>query len=114
MAFNEIEVKRIDKLVGDFCRKLVPQRLRKEIRYNYRIDGQNVILSEARPRWDNPTEWLSLDFAKLRYNRQQNIWKLYWMRASGKWNIYEPKDEAKNLKILIDAIKRDKFGCFFG
>ncbi len=114
MTFSELEIKRIDKFIGEYCRNLVPPKLSKEIRYKYRIEGQNVFLSEERPRWDNPTEWLALDFAKLRYILRHDIWKLYWKRASGKWQIYEPKDEAKDLKILIDTIKRDDYGCFLG
>jgi hypothetical protein len=83
MAFNEIEVKRIDKIAGEFCRNMVPEKLRKELRYNYRIEDQNVILYEDRPRWDNPAEWLALEFAKLRYNRQ---------KASGNFNGSGPAE----------------------
>ena len=114
MVFSEIEVKRIDKLIGEYCRNLVPLHLSKEIRYNYRIKSQNVLLYEERPSWNNPTKWLALDFAKLRYIRQHGTWRLYWMRASGKWITYEPKDESKSLEILIDTIKQDEYGCFFG
>ena len=114
MAFSEIELKRIDKLIGEYCRKLVPPEHRNKLRYDIRIKGHNVFLFEDRPRWDNPDEWLALDFAKLRYIRSQNMWKLYWKRASGKWELCEPKGEAKNLKKLVDEIKQDRFGCFFG
>ena len=114
MAFSEIEIKRIDKLIGEYFRNRVPPEHRDKLRYNIRIKGHNVFLFEHRPRWDNPDEWLALELAKLRYIRSQNIWRLYWKRASGKWEFYEPKGEAKNLKILVDAIKQDQFGCFFG
>ena len=114
MAFNELELKRIDKLIGEYFRNRVPPEHRDKLRYKIRIEGHNVLLFEVRPRWDNPDEWLVLDFAKLRFIRSQNIWRLYWKRASGKWELYEPKGEEKNLKILVDAVKQDQFGCFFG
>ena len=114
MGFNEIELKRIDKLIGDFCRNRVPIEIQNKLRYGYRIDGQNIFIYEDRPRWDNPGEWLALDFAKLRFIKKQNVWKLYWKRASGKWEVYEPMGEAKDLHALVSAVKEDKFGCFFG
>jgi hypothetical protein len=114
MAFNDLELKRIDKIIGEYFRNRVPQEYRDELRYEVHIEGYDVVIFEVRPRWDKPDEWLPLDFAKLRYIRSHNIWKLYWKRASGKWKLYEPKGEAKNLKTLADAIEQDEFGCFFG
>ena len=114
MAFNELELKRIDKLIGEDFRNQVPSEHRHKLQYDIRIKGHNVFLFEVRPRWYNPDEWHAMDIAKLRYIRRRNIWRLYWMRASGKWELYEPKGESKNLKTLIDAINQDHFGCFFG
>ena len=114
MAFNQLELKRIDKQVGEFCRKRVPVKIQSQLRYNYRVENQNVILYEERPKRDKSCEWLPLDFAKLSYIKQHNIWKLYWKRASGKWKLYEPKSEGRNLKVLIDTIREDWYGCFFG
>ena len=114
MALSEFELKLIDKLIGDFCRNRVPVEIQNELRYGYRIEGQNIFIYETRPRWDAPSEWMTLDFAKLRYIKQQKTWKLYWKRASGKWEVYEPKGEAKNLNVLVSAIQDDQWGCFFG
>ena len=114
MAFSEFELKRIDKIIGEDLRNRVPPEHRDKLRYELRIEGHNVLLAEVRPRWDKPKEWLAVDFAKLRYFKSRGIWKLYWKRASGKWELYEPKSEARNLNKLFDAIREDKFGCFFG
>jgi len=114
MTFSELELKRIDKIIGEDFRNRVPPEHRDKLRYEFRIESHNVLLSEVRPRWDQPEEWLAVDFAKLRYIRSQGIWRLYWKRASGKWELYEPKSEARNLNKLFDAIREDKYGCFFG
>ncbi|WP_369294060.1 DUF3024 domain-containing protein [Sphingobacterium siyangense] len=42
------------------------------------------------------------------------MWKLYWMRGSGKWEAYEPKPESTNLQLLLDEINHDGYACFFG
>lgn len=114
MAFSEIEVKRIDKLIGGYLRNLVPSHDRHQLRYAYRIEKQNVILSEERPRYDNLDEWSSMDFAKLRYVPRQNHWNLYWRRASEKWELYAPQGEATKLETIIKALDEDNYGCFFG
>ncbi|MFZ5430428.1 MAG: DUF3024 domain-containing protein [Bacteroidota bacterium] len=31
--------------------------------------------------------------AKARFIASRNIWKVYWMRASGKWETYKPEPE---------------------
>lgn len=88
MSFSELEFKYIDKYVGDLCRTQVPLKVQNQLRYIYRVEGQDVLIAEDRPRWDKPDEWLAIDFAKLKYIRKSNIWKLYWKRASGKWELY--------------------------
>jgi len=50
----------------------------------------------------------------LRYVRCHDIWKLYWKRASGKWELYGPEGEANDLTELMVIIDRDDYGCFFG
>jgi hypothetical protein len=114
MPFSEFELKLIDKHVGEFCRTRVPTAIQQQLRYHYRIEKQNVLLSEVRPRWDNPDEWLTIDFAKLRYIAKDKIWKVYWMRASGKWELYTPYSECNDLAKIISVIKEDLYGCFFG
>lgn len=114
MAFSELERKRIDKLVGAFCRKRTPAQARQTLQVVYRVEGQDVIIAERRPAWRDPTHWLTLDFAKLKYVKSRRLWKLYWKRASGKWNGYEPCSAAERLETLIAVIDADRYGCFFG
>jgi len=114
MTFSELEKKRIEKIVGTFCDNRVPARARDQLKVGFRIEGQAIFIFESRPRWDKPSRWLDLDFAKITYVNSRRIWKLYWKRASGKWNQYKPHFESKDLGKLITTINEDQFGCFFG
>lgn len=114
MAFSEFEIKRIDKIVRTFCENRVPERFRDQVKVGFRIEGQNIFLFENRPRWDEPSEWLALDFAKITYVKSRRIWKLYWKRASGKWDQYKPHFVANDIGKLIKTIDEDRYGCFFG
>ncbi|HET8885791.1 MAG TPA: DUF3024 domain-containing protein [Salinimicrobium sp.] len=36
------------------------------------------------------------------------------MRASGKWELYQPFPKSSYLDEILLMIKEDKHGCFFG
>ena len=114
MAFSEFEMKRIEKIVGTFCDNRVPARVRDQLIVGFRIEGQTIFIFESRPRWDEPSECMELDFAKITYVKSRRIWKLYWKRASGKWDQYKPNFESKDIDKIIAIINEDRFGCFFG
>lgn len=52
--------------------------------------------------------------AKARFIKSSKLWKLYWMRASGKWVAYEPQSEVKTTEEMLTIIEEDKHGCFWG
>lgn len=90
------------------------EEVRKKMDFGYSWDGQTALLFEIRPQWNDPANILELPFAKLRLVKSSKLWKLYWMRGSGKWGAYEPKPEAGNLQELLDEIDHDGYVCFFG
>jgi len=53
-------------------------------------------------------------FAKIRYVKSHGVWRLYWHRASGKWEAYSPFRESSDLEALLACIDEDSFGCFKG
>jgi len=90
------------------------EEVRKQFDLGYSWDGQTALLFEIRPQWNDPTNILELPFAKLRFVKSSELWKLYWMRGSGKWEAYEPKPESNNLQEMLTEIDHDDYGCFFG
>jgi hypothetical protein len=114
MSFSEFERQMIKKEVGGLCSRRTPENLKDKLRFEYDIEKQNVIIYEVRPAWNNPEKHTRNPFAKLTYVKSRNIWKLYWKRASGKWERYEPKDSNKVLEVLVQEIDKDPYGCFFG
>ena len=114
MAFTEIEIYKINKFVGALCKERVPESIRDKLRYEYKIENQDVILYEIRPRWNDPNEQTELPCAKLKFVRSQNVWKLFWQRANMKWHAYGPFKSSRDLAELIAEIDADPHGCFFG
>jgi hypothetical protein len=88
--------------------------IRKQIDFAYSYDGKTAILYQITPKWDDPEDLLQMEFAKMRYYKSRQEWNVYWMRANGKWELYEPFPEATHLEDILQVIKEDKHACFFG
>jgi len=105
-----------ESTVKKYVESLRPENIevRKQIDIGYSFDGQVIELFEIRPIWKEPKKYQKQPFAKIRFYKSKKIWKLYWMRASGKWELYEPFKSSTHLSKIIDIIKEDKYGCFYG
>lgn len=105
-----------DVAIQRFIDELRPKEVevREDLDFGYSFDGKAFELFEIRPIWGKPSEKQRLPFAKIRFYKSKQLWNLYWMRASGKWELYEPFPKAGSINRLIGIIKEDKYGCFFG
>lgn len=88
--------------------------MRKLLDNDYDRDNNTYILVEVRPDWTDPMIIRRHPFAKFKYVVSQNVWKLYWLRASGKWEGYTDLLETNDLDEIFTEIKNDPYGCFFG
>jgi hypothetical protein len=113
MAFSELDLARIDKVVGEFCRKRVPPHMKSKIDFVYEVVGQTVVIYEKRPHWQEAGRVTRSHVAKFSYTRSSNIWRLYWMRGNGKLLLYEG-GESRDLAVLMRMVDEDRHGCFFG
>lgn len=101
--------------VADFIEKMRPSiEMRNEIDNGYKFEKQAFELFTTRPIWDRKNEYRNYAFAKIKFIKSKKLWKLYWMRASGKWELYEPLPSSKNIGELLDCIEKDEYGCFLG
>ena len=108
-------MKRIDKTVGELCRRNSPAEYADQVRCVFDIDGHSVSIFEERPPWDGtPGEWTRGGVAKFRYFRSRGEWRLYWMRADLKWHIYGDVEPTSDLAKLVRLVEEDKYGAFFG
>lgn len=91
-----------------------PADIRPQLDIGYVYEKQTLILQEIRPRWDEPNEIMRNPFAKARYIKSKQVWNIYWLRASGKWDAYQPHPQANSLDEFFRIIDEDAYGCFKG
>lgn len=96
--------------------KRPPLPIREKLDLDFRLENRELTIFEIRSRWDNPDEKFESDIAKARYIKSRGIWKIFWKRANGNWQTYEPEGEPE-LTDIIDVLKvidEDKHGAFWG
>lgn len=115
MAFTEFELETIKQALDGFLQKRrPPEHIRPELDFEYRIEGQSIELLEVRPYWRDPSEILKMPFAKATYVKSARHWKVFWKRASGKWEGYEPQPTVKTIEDFTELVIADQHNCFFG
>jgi len=97
--------------------------IRKKLDIGYIIEKQNLFICEIRPGWKelpngdfdfDYNNYRKIPYAKAIYVKSKNIWKIYWKRASGKWEFYKPHPQVKKIGDFFDIVDADDYGCFKG
>jgi len=116
MAFSDFELKRLEKIVGEFISQhRPPPHIRPKLDLAFRIKGQSVEIFEVRPRWRGaPGETMEHSVAKATYIRTQDLWRVFWMRADLKWHGYPPMPRVGSIERFLALVAEDKHACFFG
>lgn len=114
MALDELQKKRVKKILDNFCEGRVPDSVKDQIKMDYNIRGKYVTLIEKRKNYKNPEEWIKQKIAQFRFNPEDNKWSLYWWRHTGKWYEYEEVQSSDDLQDLVDKVDEDPTGVFWG
>ena len=113
MSFNELELKRIDRTVGDLCRRKTRPEHADQLRFECEINGHTASIWEVRPPWDGVGDRTSMGVARFRFF-SRGVWQLYWMRRDLKWHRYDDIATTPDLAALVAIVEADEYGAFFG
>lgn len=114
MAISEFEIKRYEKIVGQYIEgRRPPEHVRDQVDLTFRIDGQSVIIFEIREIWNQRDKKVESPIAKATYVKKANLWKIYWQRADLKWHRYEPTAEVKTIEEFLEVVELDECFCFW-
>lgn len=90
-----------------------PEHIREKFDIGYTFENNVLEIFEIRPDFRDATQKNKMPVAKARYYKTQEIWKIYWMRSNGKWELYEVS-EVKTIHTFFKILEKDKHSCFFG
>lgn len=115
MSFTGEEISEIQAVIDQYIETFRPrEEIRDELDYECQIEGQSVILYEVRPVYFDPTKFTKMEIAKATYTKNTGMWKIYWMRASGRWEVYPHVREVSKLSTFFIVVKKDEYHAFFG
>ena len=104
-----------ERIIRNFIEKRRPPvEIRHQVDIGYTIKNQVIEIFEIRPMWDDKKKKITIPIAKSRFIKSRSIWRVYWKRATGKWDLYKPQQEVKDLSEFLKIVDEDKYGCFWG
>ena len=114
MALSEAIRQTIEEQLNAYCLRKVPLPYRNQVRLNYKLRGDNVILSEEREAFRQPGVWVSIPIAQFRYAVDAGMWTLFSPDRNDRWHPYRYAEPARDLGALLHALDTDKTGIFWG
>lgn len=104
-----------EKIIANYIESIrPPAELRKSVDLGYSFSENEVILFEIRPKWNDDTQLNHHPFVKAKYIKLHQHWKIYWMSAAGKWELYKPNPTVRDLAEFVDTVEDDELGYFRG
>lgn len=114
MPLTELQAAAVRHVLAPFRNLDAPPHVRAKLRVDFRIKGNEAILFESRPRFQNPAIWQEAPVAKFRYVRTRQRWELFCQHSDLKWHCYNNLPYSPDLALLAAEVDRDPTGIFWG
>ena len=94
----------------------IPPDAQIEVRYEVDVTDRAITVLECRPLWreDLVSDWTRLPVCRFRYTKVQRQWSLYWRDQNLKFHEYDLVAPTPHIDELIEEVKRDRTGIFWG
>jgi hypothetical protein len=103
------------KIIENYIESIRPPvEIRNQLDIGYSFKNNEVLIFEIFPQWNDESKKHESPFVKAKFVKSHKIWKIYWMRANGKWELYQPNPSVRNIQSFIDIVEEDEHGCFRG
>lgn len=114
MAIPDLKRQLAEAQLGKCCATAFPATYSDQIRLSYKIRGNNITLIASRPAMFQKGTWNDLAIAQFRYRPQQDEWTLCCADRNDRWHLYVDCDPAPELRPLIEEVRDDPTGIFYG
>lgn len=113
-GLSQLQLALVERLLAPICAPHPDPAISSQLRLGYRIDGYSVVLYESRPAFRAPHKWHDRDVARFRFVKAAQRWRLFCQFRDLKWHSYDPFPESPDLEALVDEVRRDPTGIFWG
>lgn len=113
MAFTESERKEFEHLVSELIESRKKQANKSGFDLGYQFNNQSIELFEIHPSTHNEKGCFNLSVAKLTYIRTKDMWKIFWMRGSLKWQGFRRCPETNKLNEALLVVDEDADQIFW-
>ncbi len=104
-----------EKIIANYIETIRPPvEVRKSIDLGYSFSEKEVVLFEIRPISCETNRVAHYPFVKAKHVKAHKHWKIYWMSATGKWELYEPNPTVRDLAEFVEVVENDELGYFRG
>lgn len=114
MPIPPLELEASKKYLSRFCEERIPHEIRDKVTLSFEVQKNSLILFENRPRYNDPTRWLSVSIAKFTYVVKSREWRLFYQDRNLKWRSYFPLPRAERLPDLIKEVELDPNCIYWG
>jgi hypothetical protein len=111
---KESQLREVDEIIREFCRREPPPNVRAKLEYAVRIDGNAATLVELRPAFRADIGRTESPVARFRFTAATATWRLFWRDRKGRWHRYPRARPVKRLATLFAEVRRDSTRIFWG
>jgi len=111
----DLDLARVRKWVDGRNADMAPE-VREQIRYEIDVTNVAVTVIECRPPWREGfgTEWTRFPICRFRYTKVRKQWSLYSRDRNLKFRECDLVQPTPHLEELIEYVKNDRSGIFWG
>ena len=112
MPISEIERRRAEKVLREYCAQRTDPAIRDRIEIVYRLEGNCAYIAERRPDWMNPSTVRDHDVAKFRFVVKARALTLYWLDSNLAWHRFPDCPPARDIGDLLPVVEAEPI--FYG
>lgn len=114
MAIPKPLKRSVSEHLTHYCDRKFPLHLRDKVWATHHWRGDTVTLSEWRPRFNDPTQFVDIKIAQMRLDTATGLWSLFCADRNGKWHRYYETDSTPDFAALLQEVDEDPTGVFWG
>jgi hypothetical protein len=109
-------VERAWRELDAFCEAQVPHHVRDQLRLEASIRGRTLTLWEVRAPWPGSRtgEWTRMKIAQFRFDSATRLWTLYCHDRHSRAHKYELLQPRRDFVALLQEVRADPTGIFWG